>query len=298
MWRTVVAATVLSAGAVWLLFSERQDGQVDIVIVAPHPDDEILMAGGTLANALAEGKRAAVLIVTNGDYTCARDGARRIRESVAALTSLGLPESSIHFLGYPDGFLNALTEVPFSVERRTSAGECVRADATWADRGFSRVEAHRARSGVPAPFVESAVVGDLAGLLAVLNPTDIYLPHERDAHPDHAKTNALVKMALGAVEKRERMLHKSLVHVAKSCWPGDCTSPFHPAVTMPEPPAPFARQETQRVRVNAVLKAALLRRHASQINADFERDWMSGFVRRDELFFLEPVGKSAPVVAR
>src|SRR4051812_48996156 len=71
------------------------DGAVDLLVIAPHPDDEVLIAGGVVARARAEGRKVAVAIVTNGDFTCARDGHLRQDETIAALASLGVKEDEV-----------------------------------------------------------------------------------------------------------------------------------------------------------------------------------------------------------
>ncbi len=42
-------------------------GPVDLLVFAPHPDDEVIGAGGLLQLALRSGKRVLIVFVTNGD---------------------------------------------------------------------------------------------------------------------------------------------------------------------------------------------------------------------------------------
>lgn len=80
------------------------------VVVAPHPDDEVLGVGGALARSAAAGVAVDVVTVTDGEAShpgldpSARRGlaARRRRESRAADQALGLRPRR-HFLGLPDG---------------------------------------------------------------------------------------------------------------------------------------------------------------------------------------------------
>lgn len=84
------------------------------VVVAPHPDDEVLGVGGALARGAAAGVAVDVVTVTDGeashpglDPTARRAlAARRRRESRAADVMLGLrPRRS--FLGLPDGAVSS-----------------------------------------------------------------------------------------------------------------------------------------------------------------------------------------------
>jgi LmbE family N-acetylglucosaminyl deacetylase len=92
------------------------------LVIAPHPDDESIAAGGLLQRAMAAGSEVRVVFVTDGDNNPwplrylkkkarindadrAEWGALRRDESRRALTALGVPSTSALFLGYPDRML-------------------------------------------------------------------------------------------------------------------------------------------------------------------------------------------------
>ena len=58
--------------------SVRPPGSADVLVLAPHPDDEVLMAAGVIDRAVKQGLRVEVVLRTNGDFTCKRDG--RVRQ--------------------------------------------------------------------------------------------------------------------------------------------------------------------------------------------------------------------------
>ncbi|MCU1363507.1 MAG: hypothetical protein JWM55_1335 [Acidimicrobiaceae bacterium] len=82
-----------------------------LVVIAPHPDDEVLGAGGLIETALREGVLVEVVSVTDGESShpnsqIAREidiAAIRRRESELALRRLGWDQPLITFLGLPDG---------------------------------------------------------------------------------------------------------------------------------------------------------------------------------------------------
>jgi LmbE family N-acetylglucosaminyl deacetylase len=82
-----------------------------LVVVAPHPDDEILGAGGLIQQALRDGVLLEVVSVTNGEASHPNsheitgvDLARiRRRESCEALRRLGWEHPTITTLNLPDG---------------------------------------------------------------------------------------------------------------------------------------------------------------------------------------------------
>lgn len=72
-----------------------------ILVVAPHPDDEVLGAGGTIARFAAEGRPVHVAIVTSGRAPrFSEDQIRTVRaEAAAAHAHLGVTET--HWLDFP-----------------------------------------------------------------------------------------------------------------------------------------------------------------------------------------------------
>ena len=73
--------------------------QQDIVIFAPHQDDEILGAYEIIRQ---QPEHTYVVFLTNGDYEGAEVAKTRWHESRKALTHLGVPEDHMIALGYAD----------------------------------------------------------------------------------------------------------------------------------------------------------------------------------------------------
>lgn len=86
-----------------------------LVVVAPHPDDEILGCGGLLAWHLGRGGPALVVAVTDGEASHRGDpswpplrlGAQRRQESRRGLARLGVAADAVVRLGLPDGAVGA-----------------------------------------------------------------------------------------------------------------------------------------------------------------------------------------------
>jgi LmbE family N-acetylglucosaminyl deacetylase len=82
-----------------------------VVVVAPHPDDEVLGLGGFLSRCGRVGKAVEVVAVTDGEraYELADVEVRnqlvsiRARERAVALRALGLAPSTVHRLAIADG---------------------------------------------------------------------------------------------------------------------------------------------------------------------------------------------------
>lgn len=85
-----------------------------VLVVAAHPDDEVLGAGTTLIEQKSAGARVVVVFTTNGAGGNWRAGLRdrgqlsrrRFAEACDALGVIGIPSDDIVCLGFPDGGLH------------------------------------------------------------------------------------------------------------------------------------------------------------------------------------------------
>lgn len=141
-----------------------------LMVLAPHPDDESLAAGGLIQRALACGAAVSVVFVTDGEnnpwpqralerrvWIGARQrlawGARRRGEADAALAALGAAGVSVHRLGWRDG------------------------GVTWQLLDDT-----------------DAMLATMRGLLERERPSLLVLPDLVDRHPDHSALHVLMEM--------------------------------------------------------------------------------------------------------
>ncbi len=104
-WRLAPALASIPPASLDTLVPQR------LVVVAPHPDDEVLGCGGLLQLLAREGRPAVLVAVTDGTashpgsalWPVPRLAAERPRETLAALRVLGMPDLPVHRLGLPDG---------------------------------------------------------------------------------------------------------------------------------------------------------------------------------------------------
>jgi LmbE family N-acetylglucosaminyl deacetylase len=86
-------------------------GDAPILVLAPHPDDESLGCGGTIADCRRRGQDVRLVVLTDGsgshphsrDYPPRRLAELRKQETHAAAAELGIAEDCIAFLDLPDG---------------------------------------------------------------------------------------------------------------------------------------------------------------------------------------------------
>jgi LmbE family N-acetylglucosaminyl deacetylase len=274
---------VLSVGAS-AMAAERA---VDLLVIAPHPDDEVLLASGVIERAVHAGRKVAVMLMTNGDFTCSRDGYVREEESVKALAELKVTE--VYFLGYPDGALAKLSAQPLPpMAHRLPTGQCTTVDHTWADTRVGRIDVHQRRTGAPGPWTSVALVQDLAAVLGNLKPREVFLPHAIDEHDDHSMTYIYFRRAIEQLGWAPELVHRGVVHAGGDCWPSDCVTNFVPNAAMPALPGPLAGYlPDERDPIDARRKLQLLGHYASQLEGPLEQDWLAAFARTDEVFFTE-----------
>jgi N-acetylglucosamine malate deacetylase 1 len=81
---------------------------MNVLVIAPHPDDEAIGCGGTICLHVDGGDRVAVVFLTSGESGltgAAEDEARRVREGEARNAARILGVSAVTFLRLPDHHL-------------------------------------------------------------------------------------------------------------------------------------------------------------------------------------------------
>ena len=146
----------------------------DLLLVVPHPDDEVFGSGGVLARMVANGRRVATLTLTRGRAgrtldLCTREALPSVREAElrGSLAALGVEDVTI--LDYPDFVPDA-------------------------DRGL---EPHPGLRAVASETLIDAI----AEVLLRCQPKAVltFPPNGSNGHPDHRETNRLTLAAFDRV---------------------------------------------------------------------------------------------------
>jgi len=272
---------VAAAGPVALQESDR------ILVLAPHPDDEVLGAGGVLGEAVRRGLPVRVVFLTHGDSNewsflayCKRPvvlpsgalamGALRQREALAAAAALGVPARDLTFLGYPDyGTLDIWRS--HWASRPPDRGRITRARAVPYSTAF--------RPG--APFKGEEILSDLETILREFRPTRIFVSHPADHHPDHAALYLFTRVALWDLQGEiAPTVHPFLVH-----YPGWPRRAFRPGEELSPPDrllASFHWQSRELEPAEVAAKRLALVKHRTQYGYSASR--LLPFVRSNELY--------------
>ncbi len=79
---------------------------MNVLVIAPHPDDESIGCGGTISLHAERGNRVTVVFLTSGEHGLQKlpeEKARRVREREAEKAAAILGIASVTFLSLPDG---------------------------------------------------------------------------------------------------------------------------------------------------------------------------------------------------
>ena len=192
-----------------------------ILIVAPHPDDDVITAAGVVQRAHERGEAVVIVYVTNGDGNGQSVGTIRQSEAVTGQSRLGTREDHLIFLGYPD------TGLPAIRSHHTTAGSSFTSEhgisATYASRGLGGTDYHSHRFGAPGKYNWPTMVGDLADVIATSRPSHIFTTSQWESHGDHIATYFLVidavRRVMATAREYNTTIHKTIV------WPGDDSWP-------------------------------------------------------------------------
>jgi LmbE family N-acetylglucosaminyl deacetylase len=274
-----------------------------LLVLVPHPDDDILSAAGTIQQALAKGIPVRVVFFTNGDlnetsfaiYTknitldpvdALRLGETRREEATIAQGILGVNPEQIVFLGYPDG---GGLEI---IEKHWGDSESYRALIS----GEQSVPYTFAQSP-DMPFKGESILSDIQQVVRDFQPTKILTSHPGDVHPDHQTLPLYLQVVLwDLADEISPEVYYFITHYGR--WPQPRGFlPEHPL----EPPAQYDIGSRWHILPltpeQRDIKLKALKAHETQWGSG--QPYLESVVRANELFdVIEgiPLTKDQPVV--
>jgi len=269
-------------GSVTLLPTDR------VLVLAPHPDDEVLGAGGVIQEAVSKALPIKIVFLTYGDsnqwsfflyrkhpvvWPAAVENMGLIRhdEAVDASRILGVPPQNLIFLGYPDfGTLN----IWYYHWNQRPAYRSLMTRVT----AVPYKDAYR----FGAPYKGEEIVSDLRAILRDFKPTKIFVSHPADHNGDHLALYLYLRVALwdegmdGNVQ-----LYPYLIHYLT--WPKP--KGFHPEKDLTPPEALASDEVWKQYHLSASQienKKKALQAHKTQYFSS--RNYLLSFVKFNELF--------------
>ena len=261
-----------------------------ILILAPHPDDEAIACAGIIQDAVSKGAQVRIAYLTNGDHNqfsfivyekrlpflkgeFIHMGEVRMNEARKAMKLLGLDESNLIFLGYPDFGTFAILR------------------GYWGNsRPYKNMLTHI--SSVPyktnlsfnAPYVGDSILNDLKNVLITYNPDKIFVSHPADVNVDHKSLYLFLQVALADLENQipHPKVYPYLVHCLG--WP----SPrhYHPELGL-EPPQKFINEQINWRKFGLTDKQLEMKRQAIlsyRSQTESSAFYLLSFARKNELF--------------
>lgn len=261
-----------------------------ILILAPHPDDESLGACGVIQQALSSGAKVKVLYLTNGEHNqfafivyekrlplrkgeFIHLGEVRRKESVKAMQLLGLAESDLIFLGYPDFGTFAIfsrywkTKKPFhSLLTR-----------------ISHVP-YKNNFSFGAPYTGESILADIEKVIFNYKPNKIFVSHPADVNADHRSFYLFLQVVLADLAGKIPLpkVYTYLIH--RVGWP--LPRHYHPELTL-EPPQEFAGSDIEWISLG-LRPEQLEKKHQAILcyksQTESSAFYLLAFARKNELF--------------
>ena len=163
-----------------------------VLVLAPHPDDEINVAGNMILTLAAAKAEIFVAYSTNGDFEQSAD--IRANEAVDALKILGVPREKIIFLGYGDTYNGKGKPHVFNATKPTTSPAGY--SETYAAENF--VDYAKKTFGRHSSYTRKNFKRDLKSLLLELRANIIFCV-DFDSHSDHRALSILFEEVMGEI---------------------------------------------------------------------------------------------------
>ncbi|HNX81051.1 MAG TPA: PIG-L family deacetylase [Candidatus Omnitrophota bacterium] len=265
-----------------------------ILILAPHPDDEVIGCSGVIQKAVAAGASVRIAYLTNGDANqlafivyekrltflpgeFVHMGEVRRKEATAAAQILGLNADNLTFFGYPDFGTFTMFQYYWGSKKPYRSLLSRQTKVPYKDNySFDK------------SYIPENVLADITSVLLDFQPTRVFVTHPADSNADHRAYCLYFQIALAQVENQipKPKVYNYLVHCVG--WP--LPRHYHPDYPL-IPPHQLLDSEIvwQRLPLTAAEiekkhKAVLCNRSQTSSSAFY----LLSFVRSNELFGSYP----------
>jgi LmbE family N-acetylglucosaminyl deacetylase len=304
----ILIFVVLLISTIYLLFQYFEEEELNnkfqpapevkssdrILIFAPHPDDESLGTGGVIARAIDRNATVKVVMITDGSKSHTHTVFNQFKtstnltenvslpelrhnETLKAIKNLGLNESDVIFLGYPDGGLRAILNDHWDDSNPYTSDN----DYNQYDNApYSFVYEKN------APYTGSNVAKNMESIINDFKPTIIFYPDDGDDHPDHWAVSFFAQYAIMETNytgaQYTYLVHKGY-HWPKPEYylPNEKLTPPIELLDLDANWTYFSINESEENK-----KRDAVNSHRSQIH--LTRDYLQSFVRINDLMAIYP----------
>lgn len=167
---------------------------MNILILIPHQDDEIILCGSFLNSLIVNGHDVHVVFMTNGNYEPSVHTIR-LEEALQVMAWYGVPEDHVVFMGYANEYDARgphIYNAPHGMVLRSQYG-------TDETHGLPTHPDHcYQKHGVHHKYTRENLVGDLYEIMNELRPEVIFATGE-EIHPDHSANSLFLDEVLGKI---------------------------------------------------------------------------------------------------
>lgn len=162
-----------------------------ILIIVPHQDDEINIAGNLIAS-VNNTENIFIMYTTNGDFIV--NAKHRYKEAVKSLKILGnVKREHIFFLGYSDQAYDQDTHM-YNMEENWISNKGI--SQTYAPKGFEEWNYYKYKEH--CMFNKNNFTRNIKEVIEDILP-DIIVCIDLDFHPDHIMTSLCFEKAMGEI---------------------------------------------------------------------------------------------------
>lgn len=253
--------------------------------MVPHPDDEVLIAGGLIQRVIKDGGKVKIVYLTIGDRSIGSVvrmdksvklapteflslGEKRHDEALTATSVLGIKPENLVFLGFPDGGLEEVLVRDKNDERGPVVSRSTKLDHvpySWAYQ-------------VGQSYFEEELVGDLTKIIEDFNPTMLVTTYPRDNHPDHRAAFEVIEK-IKTEKNFQWPFYAALVHYKN--YPANGDYLFPPKKVFSDRWEALELMDSERKG-----KIAAIEKYASQLNRP-DHGWYLKFAAKNEIFEAE-----------
>lgn len=265
-----------------------------VLILAPHPDDEAIGCAGVIQQALRQGAAVHVAYLTNGDHNQVafmvyekrltfrkgefiHMGEVRRKEATKAMKLLGLKESDLTFLGYPDfGTFAIFRDYWQSTKPFKSL--------------LTRVShvPYKNNLSFGAPYTGESALDDMKKVIREYKPNKIFVTHPADVNYDHKTFHLFLEIALADLNKElpRPEVYSYLIHWRG--WP--LPRHYHPELGLAMPDE-FSGSRMDRFKYD-LPASDLEKKHQAILcyksQTESSAFYLLAFARKNELFSIYP----------
>lgn len=192
---TVVVLIAVASVVVELLMHEQGGGNSfytskqfknkKILVIVPHEDDEINLAGAAINGFTDAGNEVHVVYYTNGDYEFPAEIRRR--EALKALSVLGVRANNVHFLGFGDTLINRDGKHIYN---------CDDNEVVESHCGYNRTYMSTEKNDIL--YTRANVIKAFEKIIKTIR-ADIIFAVDLDKHPDHNAVSLFFEDVIGEI---------------------------------------------------------------------------------------------------